>query len=221
MARKLKDNCGIVYLFTNDLYLKEGLHKYGITINPIERKLIQSNSTPPSHPFYDEIIIFSTSYKEIEKKLKKIFRDRNWIDTGIKGENAGNEWIKHENMDDIVEVYKSMLDFPATEMCYKGKRYVIENNQKAEKKLPNCRLDFLGIKDGDKIKCTKNGKIFEVKNNGILVDGEIVTLSNYIMNNFPRSGKTNQHNGYQYFTYKNKSLYEVWQSLVTCGCKLS
>lgn len=32
MARKLKDICGIVYLFTNNLYRIEGLHKYGACI---------------------------------------------------------------------------------------------------------------------------------------------------------------------------------------------
>jgi len=217
MARHLKDSCGIVYLFTNNLYIKEGWHKFGVTINPIERKLVQSNSTPPDHPFEDEIILFSTSYKEIENELRSEFSTRGWLHDGT-GKNAGNEWIKHENLDDIVEVYKSMLrEYKSAEMCYNGKRYVLENDQIVEKKLPNCRLDFLGIRDGYKIKCEKDGKIFEVKDNGILVEGNVVTLSSYAQTHFPRSGKTNQHNGFQYFTYKKKILYNEWQSLVTCG----
>lgn len=219
MARHLKDSCGIVYLFTNDLYFKEGLHKFGVTINPIERKLVQSNSTPPSYPFYDEIIIFSTSYKEIERKLKEEFKDKNWILKG-KGINAGNEWIQHENFEEIIEVYKSMLSkykFPA-EMCYNGKRYMYEDDQIVEKKLPNCRLDFLGLRDGDKIvyEYKRDKKIFEIKDNGILVNGEVVTLSSYVEKQLSKPGKANKFNGYRYFSYKNKNLYEAWQSLVTC-----
>ena len=218
MARSLKDSCGIVYLFTNDLYFKEGLHKYGVTINPIERKMVQSNSTPPTHAFYDEIIIFSTSYKEIEKKLKEEFKTREWILQG-KGINAGNEWIQHDNFEEIVEVYMSMLsEFPSAEMCYNGKRYVNANGQIVEKKLPNCRLDFLGLRDGDKIKF-QGKQPFEVKNNGILVDGEVVTLSSYVEKQLSKLGQANKFNGYRYFWYKNKLLYDEWQSLVTCGNK--
>ena len=219
MARQLKDCCGIVYLFTNDLYAMEGLHKFGVTINPIERKLVQSNSTPPSHAFYDEIIIFSTSYKAIEKKLKEEFKTKGWILSG-KGKNAGNEWIRHDNLDEIVAVYKSILskyEFSSAEMCYQGKRYVNANNHIVEKKLPNCRLDFLGIRDGDKIKCDKIEQVFEVKNNGILVNGEVLTLSAYIETLLSKPGKTNKFNGYRYFSYKNKNLYETWQSLTNCG----
>ena len=76
MSRKIrttKGNVGIVYLFTNELYERENLYKYGITINPFQRKRVQSNSTPPTYPFYDRIVMFSKSYKEIEKQLSKKF----------------------------------------------------------------------------------------------------------------------------------------------------
>ena len=163
-------------------------------------------------------IISKISYKKIEKELKDKFKAKKWILDG-KDINAGSEWIQHDNFEEIVEVYKSMLneDYSA-EMCYNGKRYVNANGQIVEKKLPNCRLDFLGLRDGDKIKF-QGKQPFEVKNNGILVDGKVVPLSTYVKKNCIRSGKTNEYNGYQYFTYKNKSLYKEWQSLVTCGKK--
>lgn len=221
MARKLKDCCGIVYLFSNDLLAKEGWYKYGITINPIERKMVQSNSTPPDHPFEDEIIIFSTHYKEIERQLGAEFEKREWKHSG-KGKNAGNEWIQHNNLEDIVEIYKEMLKkFSGAEMCYNGARYIYENGKIVKKKLPNCRLDFLGIRDGDNIQFEKDGKslVFEVKDNGILVDGEPVTLSNYVEKQLSKPSNTNKFNGYRYFKYKNKILYNEWQSLVNCGNK--
>lgn len=106
----------------------------------------------------------------------------------------------------------------SAEMCYNGKRYIYEEDQIVEKKLPNCRLDFLGLRDGDKIKCSKGDKkIFEIKDNGILVAGEVVTLSSYVERVLSKPGKANKFNGYRYFSYKNKNLYEAWQSLVTCG----
>ena len=74
--RTTKDNVGIVYLFTNELYERENMYKYGITINPFQRKRVQSNSTPPTYPFYDRIVMFSKSYKDIEKRLKQEFNKR-------------------------------------------------------------------------------------------------------------------------------------------------
>lgn len=64
------EKIGIVYLLTNDCYKEKGLYKIGYTANPFQRKAIQSNSTPPKYPFHDEIIIFSKSYKQIEKLFK-------------------------------------------------------------------------------------------------------------------------------------------------------
>ena len=55
--RTTKDNVGIVYLFTNKLYERENMYKYGITINPFQRKRVQSNSTPPPYHFYDRIVL--------------------------------------------------------------------------------------------------------------------------------------------------------------------
>ena len=89
------------------------------------------------------------------------------------------------------------------------------------KKLPNCRLDFLGLRDGDKIVYEYNNdkKIIEIKDNGIFVDGEVVTLSSYVEKQLSKPGKANKFNGYRYFRYKNKPLYDEWQSLVNCGMK--
>ena len=57
----------LVYLFTNRLYEREHIYKYGITINPFQRKRVQNNSAPPTCALYDIIVMFSKSYKEIEK----------------------------------------------------------------------------------------------------------------------------------------------------------
>ena len=215
MARTLVDNCGIVYLFTNDVFCNLGIHKFGITINPFERKRIQSNSTPPNHPFYDEVIIFSKSYKSIEKKLKEIFVQKEWI-INNNGENGGCEWIQCAQINEVINVYKSILiSFPDSELCHNGRRYVYRNNAIIDMQLPNCRMDFLGIKNGDKIKCISDNKEFEVRNNKILVNGQEMTLTKYMNENHPRNGITNQHNGYQYFTYKRNKIYEMWQELVT------
>lgn len=213
MARQLKDNCGSVYLFTNDLYEAEGIYKYGVTINPFERKRIQSNSTPPNHPFYDIVIIFSKAYKDIEKMLKEQFASLRWL-ISYNGENGGCEWIQHTDINEIVDIYKSvLLQFPDAELCYNGKRYIFENGNINEKKLPNCRLDFLGIKDGDKLKCS-DGREFIVSNNKILCEGKEISLTCYMNTMHPREGTTNQHNGYQYFYFKGKLLYDMWQQLV-------
>ena len=210
--RTTKDNVGIVYLFTNKLYESKHIYKYGITINPFQRKRVQNNSAPPIYPLYDIIVMFSKSYKEIEKRLEKIFDEKKWR---LESEDSSStEWVQAD-INEIVIVYRQMLiDFPGTEMCYQGKRYVFENEKIVEKKVPNCRLDFLGILDGDIIKCTADGKSFTVKNNGILVEGEEMTLSNYMKMKHPRNGKTNEHNGYQSFKYKRDVIYKMWQDLV-------
>ena len=71
--RNIKDKVGIVYLFTNSCYEKENTYKFGITINPFERKRIQKNSTPPTHPFYNRIVMFSPEFKKIELWLEDRF----------------------------------------------------------------------------------------------------------------------------------------------------
>ena len=75
--RTTKDNVGIVYLFTNKLYERENMYKYGITINPFQRKRVQSNSTPPKYPFYDRIVMFSSNRPQnpLEIVYKGVLRD--------------------------------------------------------------------------------------------------------------------------------------------------
>lgn len=223
MSRKIrttKDNVGIVYLFTNELYERENLYKYGITINPFQRKRVQSNSTPPKYPFYDRIVMFSKSYKNIEKRLTEKFKEKHILledkdEDLFPGQKGGQEWIKEE-LSVIVEIYKELLiEFPDAEMCFQGKRHVYKNGTIRELKLPNCSLEFLGILDGDTIKY-KDEEPFLVQNNGILVDGEIMTLSNYVKTKNKREGNTNEWNGFMYFTYKGYNLYKMWQSLVRC-----
>ena len=219
--RTTKDNIGIVYLFTNELYERENLYKYGITINPFQRKRVQSNSTPPNYPFYDRIVIFSKSYKEIEKQLTKIFKEENILqrdeDEGsISGTKGGQEWIKAD-LSFVVKIFKEILrKFPDAEICYEGKRYKYENGIERVLKLPPCRLDLLGILDGDTIQYIENGNSFQVQNNKILVGGVEMTLSGYVKTQKKREGNTNEHNGYMYFTYKGHktNLYDMWQSLV-------
>lgn len=212
--RTTRDNVGIVYLLTNELYEREHIYKYGITINPFQRKRVQNNSVPPIFALYDIIVMFSKSYKEIEKRLGGIFKEKNLIlETE---ESSSKEWIRAEEAE-IVEIYKQMLsEFPGSEMCYQGKRYKYKDNEIKELKIPNCRLDFLGILDGDQIKCIADGKTFTVKGNGIIVAGEEMSLSNYMKKEHPRNGQTNEHNGYQSFTYKGdkETLYSMWQKLV-------
>jgi hypothetical protein len=124
--RTTKDNVGIVYLFTNKLYERENMYKYGITINPFQRKRVQSNSTPPKYPFYDRIVMFSKSYKEIEKRLTKVFNDKDILledkdEKLFPGQKGGQEWIQ-EDLSVIVDIFREMLkEIPDTEMCYKGK----------------------------------------------------------------------------------------------------
>ena len=217
--KKTKNKIGIVYLFTNELYERENMYKYGITINPFQRKRVQSNSTPPTYPFYDRIVMFSKSYKDIERRLKQEFNDRkihldDKEDGLISGQRGGQEWIQ-ERLSKIVEIFKDILkEFPDSEMCFQGKRYKYENDEIKESRLPNCELEFLGILDGDTIKCIKNGMSFQVQNNAILVEGEEISLSNYMKMNYKREGNTNEWNGFKYFTYKGYNIYNMWQSLV-------
>lgn len=217
--RTTKKKVGIVYLFTNKLYERENLYKYGITINPFQRKRVQSNSTPAKYRFYDRIVMFSKSYKEIEKRLTQIFKEKDILvvdkeEDMFPGQKGGQEWIQ-EDLSVIVDIFREMLnEFPDTEMCYKGKRYKYDNNTIRELKLPNCSLEFLGILDGDTIKY-KDVEPFLVQDNGIIVGGEVVTLSNYVKMHNKREGSTNEWNGFMYFTYKGYNLYKMWQSLVS------
>lgn len=210
--RTTKDNVGIVYLFTNELYEREQIYKFGITINPFQRKRVQNNSAPPIYALYDIIVMFSKSYKEIEKRLETIFKEKNFL---LKTkESSSKEWIRAKESE-IVEIYKQMLnEFPGSEMCYQGKRYKYEDGEIKVLKIPNCRLDFLGILDGDIIKCIADGRTFTVKGNGILVDEEEMSLSKYMKKFHPRDGNTNEYNGFQSFTFKGESIYKMWQSLV-------
>ena len=208
--RNTKDNVGVVYLFTNSCYEKENTYKYGITINPFQRKKIQKNSTPPTHPFYDKIVLFSPNFKKIEKYLENRFKEKGFLLNG----DGGKEWVKAD-FDEILKIYReTLILFPKTEMCFSGKRYRFKNGVIEECKLPNCRLDLLGILDKDVIKCTQNGESFEVHDNKIVVNGSDITLTGYMNKYHKRGGSTNEHNGYQYFTYKNILIYDLWQSLV-------
>ena len=53
-----------------------------------------------------------------------------------------------------------------------------------------------------------------VKNNKIVVGDSEMTLTNYMNKYHKRGGNTNEHNGYQYFTYKGILIYNMWQDLV-------
>lgn len=209
--RITKDNVGIVYLFTNSYLDKEDTYKFGITINPFERKRIQKNSTPPTYPFYDRIIIFSTQYKEIEKWLENQFREKGFL---LEGKGGGREWIKAP-FGDVLALYKETLSiFSGSEMCFDGKRYKVKDGIVVECKLPRCRLDLMGILDGKKLKNTVDKKTFVVQGNGILVGGKQMPLSKYMNLYHKREGSTNEHNGFQYFVYNGILLYDMWQSLV-------
>lgn len=211
MNRQLKDGYGVVYLFSNDLLEKEQTFKYGITIHPYQRKRIQSNTTPPTHPFYNIIVLFSPHYKAIEKRLKEEFSAKDFLlDKG----DGGKEWIKGD-LSVIVDIYKKMVsDYPSTIMCYQGKGYRNNNGMIEEGKIPDCRLDLLGILDDAVITCIKDNKSFTVKDNMLLIDDQTISLSAYMKTNYKRNGVTNEYNGYQYFKYKNMLIYDLWQSLV-------
>lgn len=208
--RKTKDNIGVVYLFTNSCYEIEDTYKFGISIQPFKRKQTQKNATPPTHPFYDRIVMFSPYYKEIEKWLEKHFKKEGYLLNG----DGGAEWVKAP-FHVLLGIYKESLHiFPKTDLCHGGKRYRVKNGLLEETVLPKCRLDLLRILDGDIVKCSKNGKAFVVRDNKIDVDGSLMTLSSYIKQNYTRSGATNEYNGYMYFTYHGIKLYDMWQSLV-------
>ena len=214
MSQKNKDNVGVIYLFTNDCYEKENTYKYGISQNPFQRKMIQTNSTPPTHPFYYKIVMFSPDYKKIENWLKKRFKSEGYLLDG----DGGKEWVKAD-FSNILNIYKDSLSHFSKEtiMCFGGKRYEYNNGTIEEhNRLPNCSLKLLGIPDGDEITCIKNGISFQVRKNNIVVSGSEMSLSNYMSKNYKRSGNTNEYNGYKYFTYKNYNLYDRWQSLVRC-----
>ena len=211
MQRKnKKGNGGIVYLLTNSCYEKENTYKFGITINPFERKRIQKNSTPPTHPFYNRIVIFSPYYKKIERWLKDKFMKEGYLLRG----DGGKEWVK-ANFENLLNIYKEVLFlYPETEMCFDGKRYKCKNGRIEKYRFPNCRLDLLGIIDGEEIKCTQNGKSFKVQGNKIVVGNSNMSLTKYMNQYYKRNGNTNEHNGYQYFTYKGVLIYDMWQNLV-------
>lgn len=209
-TRTTKGNIGVVYLFTNSLYEAEDTYKYGISIQPFKRKQTQKNSTPPTHPFYDRIVMFSSYYKEIEKWLGERLKTEGYLLHG----DGGREWVKAD-FTVLLEIFKeSLIEFPEAVLCHGGKGYRVIDGVIKEGMLPKCRLDLLRILDGYKIRCIKNRKMFEVRDNKIMVNGSLMTLSNYIKQNYPRGGKTNEHNGYEYFTYNGVKIYDMWQSLV-------
>ncbi|MBO4488907.1 MAG: hypothetical protein J5741_04535 [Bacteroidales bacterium] len=105
--RTTKDNKGIVYLFTNSYLDRENTYKYGVTINPFERKRIQKNSTPPTYPFYYRIIIFSTQYKKIEKWLGGKFQEKGYL---LKGEGGWNRMDKSSILGSAVHL-QGNIDF--------------------------------------------------------------------------------------------------------------
>ena len=160
-TRTTKGNIGVVYLFTNSLYEAEDTYKYGISIQPFKRKQTQKNSTPPTHPFYDRIVMFSPSYKEIEKWIGERLKTNGYLLHG----NGGREWVKAD-FPILLEIFKESLnEFPDTVLCHGGRGYRVVDGVIEEGVLPKCRLDLLRILDGEKIKCTKNGKEFVVRDN--------------------------------------------------------
>lgn len=210
MKRKTKNSIGIVYLLTSSLYEKENTYKYGITTNPRERKRTQENSTPPTHPFYYPIVLFSSDYKQIEKYLEKRFKEEGFLLYG----DGGTEWIKAE-VNDIFKIYEEALKlFPKSEMCFEGRRFRFRNGVIEKCKLPNCRLDMLGINDDDEVTCILDGRKFKVKDNKIMAGDTHISLTRYINEQYRRNGKTNEHNGYQYFKYKGNLISEMWRDLV-------
>ncbi|MBP5456534.1 MAG: GIY-YIG nuclease family protein [Paludibacteraceae bacterium] len=212
--RTLSDGIGIDYLATNDLYLSENTHKFGSTMNPYERKGTQQNWIPPTHPLFYEIILFSVRYKEIEKWLKKEFSKKG---VRLDGGDGGTEWVKMD-LYAVFEMFKSaLLMFPDSKakLCFNGKAYsavdgkIVESNRR-----PNFRLDILGIKDDERLKCTLNNEFFSVVGNSIRVGGKLYPLSRYVNEFFSRQGDTNEHCGSQYFEYKGKLVSELWQNLI-------
>ena len=212
--RTLSDGIGIVYLATNDLYLSENTHKFGSTINPYERKRIQQNWVPPTHPLFYEITLFSVRYNEIEKWLKKEFSKKGAL---LEGGGGGTEWVKMD-LDTVFEMFKAaLLMFPdnKAKLCFNGKAYSAVNGKIVEaSRRPNFRFDILGIKDNEILKCTLNGECFRVAGNNIRVGNSLITLTRYVNDTFSRQGNTNEHCGSQYFEYKGKLVSELWQNLI-------
>jgi hypothetical protein len=195
---------GTFYVMTNSIYEEKNFFKIGFTQNIIERKGIHSNSSPI--PFYYKVIIFSDEYELFEKEVK-----RKIIERGVK--QGYGEWINCTFEELLDVIYDVAINVSNEGICYNKKRYVFKNNTFKETKLPNCDLKLLGIKDGTKIICKENNEEFIVKGNGILVNDDILPLSTYMNKYHPRTTKTNEHRGQQYFFYKNNLISEIWDSI--------
>lgn len=215
--KELWDGMGIVYLATNDIYQKENTYKVGSTMNFYKRKSIQENWVPPTHRIQYKITLFSTRYKEIEKWLKKIFKESKVL---LVGDCGGKEWVQCD-FDKILEKYKeALIKYPSEKsclcLCEEGKAYRVRNGKINESnRWPNFRLDILGVTDKEKVKCMVNGKCFNVnvRKNKIIDDGSEITLSGYMKKHYPRKGDTNEQCGSQYFSYKGVLISDLWQNL--------
>lgn len=213
----MSDRIGIVYLFSNKLYAKEGMHKFGCTQNPFQRKRIQSNSTPPGYSFKNEIVVFTKRYKEFEKALKAQFKKKKMLLVPQKNEAAGTEWIVCKDFDKIKKIFISVLQDPAIDpdaiLCSDS----LEDSKGTRDKRPNCTLSLLGLHDGDKIVYRVTGEEFEIRNNNILVNDVEVTLSAFVRNNPPAHEKAKLFNGYRYFYYKGQCLHSLWKDLTSAS----
>lgn len=216
MKTNKKDNIGLVYCFSTDLYAKEGLHKIGCTQNPLQRRSVQSNAAPPCYPLKDEIIVLTKDYKSFESKLKTRLKGEGLLLCKDGKVNGGSEWLKCENFERIVEIFKELLpQFDNAYMC-SGNTYYKCNNGKLEQQQnrPNCQLSLLGFVDGDTITCKANGCEYVIKGNGILDEGKEYALSTFMETYFPRKeNQTQNYNGFQHFTFKGKILNDMWISL--------
>lgn len=213
----MSDNIGIVYLFSNELYAKEGIHKFGCTQNPFQRKQIQGNSTPPLYPFKNEIVVFTKRYKEFEKALKAQFKEKEMLLSAKKNEAAGTEWIQWENFREIRDIFISVLRDSAIDpnaiLCGGN----IEDPKGQRHNRPKCTLSLLGLHDGDKILYRETGEEFEIRNNNILVNDVEMSLSAFVKNNPPAHEKAKLFNGYRYFYYKGQCIHTLWLELTTAS----
>lgn len=213
----MSDNIGIVYLFSNELYAKEGIHKFGCTQNPFQRKRIQSNSTPPGYSFKNEIVVFTKRYKEFEKALKAQFKESGMLLAAEKNEAAGTEWIQWENFREIRDIFISVLRDSAIDpnaiLCSGN----IEDPQGQRHNRPKCTLSLLGLHDGDRILYRETGEEFEIRNNNILVNDVEMSLSAFVKNNPPAHEKAKLFNGYRYFYYKGQCLHSLWLELTSAS----
>lgn len=213
----MSDNIGIVYLFSNELYAKEGIHKFGCTQNPFQRKRIQSNSTPPGYSFKNEIVVFTKRYKEFEKALKTQLKEKGMLLVAEKNEAAGAEWIQWENFREIHDIFISVLRDSAIDpnaiLC-SGK---IEDPKGLRQNRPKCTLSLLGLHDGDRICYRETGEEFEIRNNHILVNNREMSLSAYVGKYPPVHEKAKLFNGYRYFEYKGQSLHALWHELTSAS----